>query len=319
MSTIGVIVPVYKVEPYLRQCIDSILTQTFADFELILVDDGSPDNCGAVCDEYAAKDSRVVVIHQENGGLSAARNAGIDWVFANSDSEWITFVDSDDCLSEVCLERLYDAAVESGADISVTNGHCFTDDHELVNAPQNVVAVRTMTGRESCMSFYKEEGLLGDYAWGKLYKREILEAYRFPAGKVFEDEALVPKLMYCAGSVAVMRSWLYRYRQREGSIVHESFSLTRYDHIEALDSCIQFFTAYQESEIVKMIEDRKRKCLSRYTLEAHRAKLAHRIPAPYRMPIWKALVYTINDTVHRGGVDFVRKRACNLLNKIRKK
>ena len=96
MPIISVIVSVYKVEPYIRQCVDSILAQTFTDFELILVDDGSPDNCGAICDEYAAQDCRVRVIHQENGGLSAARNAGIDWAFANSDSQWLAFVDSDD-------------------------------------------------------------------------------------------------------------------------------------------------------------------------------------------------------------------------------
>ena len=96
MPQISVIVPVYKVEPYLRRCVDSILGQTFTDFELILVDDGSPDNCPAICDEYARKDTRVHVIHQENGGLSAARNAGIDWAFANSDSQWLTSVDSDE-------------------------------------------------------------------------------------------------------------------------------------------------------------------------------------------------------------------------------
>ena len=110
MQKISVIVPVYKVEKYIHRCVDSILGQTYADFELILVDDGSPDNCGAICDEYAAKDSRVVVIHQENGGLSAARNAGIDWAFANSDSQWISFVDSDDWIHPCFLERLWQAA-----------------------------------------------------------------------------------------------------------------------------------------------------------------------------------------------------------------
>ena len=96
MPTISVIVPVYKVEPYLNRCVDSILRQTYQDFELILVDDGSPDRCGEICDEYARQDSRVHVIHKENGGLSDARNAGIDWVEANSDSRWLIFADSDD-------------------------------------------------------------------------------------------------------------------------------------------------------------------------------------------------------------------------------
>ena len=89
MPTISVIVPVYKVEPYLNRCVDSILRQTYQDFELILVDDGSPDRCGEICDEYARQDGRVHVIHKENGGLSDARNAGIDWVEANSDSQWL--------------------------------------------------------------------------------------------------------------------------------------------------------------------------------------------------------------------------------------
>ena len=104
---ISVIVPIYNVEPYLRRCIDSILAQTHVNFELILVDDGSPDHCGEICDEYAMHDDRIVVIHQKNCGVAAARNAGIDWTFANSDSEWLTFVDSDDYIHPEYLERLY--------------------------------------------------------------------------------------------------------------------------------------------------------------------------------------------------------------------
>lgn len=119
MPEISVIVPVYKVEPYLRRCVDSILSQTFTDFEVILVDDGSPDDCPAICDEYAGKDERVRVIHQENGGLSAARNAGLDWVFANSDSRWISFVDSDDCVHPKFLEYLHRAGVENNVQISI--------------------------------------------------------------------------------------------------------------------------------------------------------------------------------------------------------
>ena len=106
MPLISVIVPVYKVEEYLSRCVDSILSQTFEDFELILIDDGSPDNCGKICDEYTKKDNRVHVIHQENGGLSSARNAGIDWAFENSDSEWLTFIDSDDWVHIQYLDLL---------------------------------------------------------------------------------------------------------------------------------------------------------------------------------------------------------------------
>ena len=119
MHKISVIVPVYKVEKYLRRCIDSILNQTFNDFELILVDDGSPDNCGKMCDEYAKSDNRVTVIHRKNGGLSAARNSGIEWAFNNSDSEWITFIDSEDWVHADYLKILLDYAQKFNTEVSI--------------------------------------------------------------------------------------------------------------------------------------------------------------------------------------------------------
>lgn len=127
MSLISVIVPVYKVEKYLPRCIDSILAQTFQNFEVILIDDGSPDHCPEICDEYAGKDDRITVIHQENGGLSAVRNAGINWAVAYSDSEWVTFVDSDDWIHPRMLEFLLNAAKVFDVNISMchfvkTNG-----------------------------------------------------------------------------------------------------------------------------------------------------------------------------------------------------
>ena len=124
---ISVIVPVYKVEKYIHRCIDSILAQTFSDFELILVDDGSPDNCGRICDEYALKDNRIHVIHKENGGLSDARNAGIDWAFEHSDSEWITFIDSDDWVHKKYLESLINGAINTNSDV-VIGGYQLSSD-----------------------------------------------------------------------------------------------------------------------------------------------------------------------------------------------
>ena len=118
MPKISVIVPVYKVEKYLNRCVDSILAQTLSDFELILVDDGSPDNCGIICDDYQSKDNRVVVIHKENGGLSDARNKGIERALTNGESEWITFIDSDDYVNERYLELLFSAAINNQVDLS---------------------------------------------------------------------------------------------------------------------------------------------------------------------------------------------------------
>ena len=115
---ISIIVPVYNVEKYIYRCVDSILSQSFTDFELILVDDGSPDDCGKICDDYAKKDNRISVIHKENGGLSSARNAGLDWVFANSKSEYVTFIDSDDWVDTDYLRALLDGIKNTASSVS---------------------------------------------------------------------------------------------------------------------------------------------------------------------------------------------------------
>ena len=121
MVEISVIVPVYKVEKYIKRCIDSILIQTFQDFELILVDDGSPDKCGQICEEYSQKDKRIVVLHRENGGLSAARNTGIEWIFENSRSQYLTFIDSDDWIHPQYLEILLQVLKKNNVAVSVAD------------------------------------------------------------------------------------------------------------------------------------------------------------------------------------------------------
>lgn len=189
MPTISVIVPVYKVEKYLKRCVDSILAQTFRDFELILIDDGSPDNCGEICDEYARKERRIVVIHQENGGISSARNAGIDWVFANSDSDWLCFVDSDDWVHPQILEQLLDANISLGTDISICEHIRVTSDNvehcKITKAP--VVY--------SWDEIYKKYWV-AVYAWAKLYKQNCFDIIRFPIGKVNEDAFVAHHVIY---------------------------------------------------------------------------------------------------------------------------
>ena len=141
MSKISVIVPVYKVEPYIRKCVDSILGQTFSDIQVILVDDGSPDQCGKICDEYAKQDSRVHVIHQENKGVSAARNAGISL----AKGEYIMLVDSDDFITENMLEKMHDCIAESGSDIVICGINTFLDGEETEDKSQmNDISTKTI-------------------------------------------------------------------------------------------------------------------------------------------------------------------------------
>ncbi len=219
---LSVIVPIYKVEKYLHNCIDSILNQTFTDFEVLLVDDGSPDQCGKICDEYAASDTRVKVIHKVNGGLSDARNQGID----NSQGEIIGFVDGDDKISA----DMYQAMVQ------------YMDAHQLDIVCADTYVVKN--GRESFRPRYKEDrffsreeaineildGTLDNAAPNKIFKRKAVGTIRFPVGRIYEDVATVYRWFYQADKVGYLCRPFYYYYKREGSIVQQAFnSKGRYD------------------------------------------------------------------------------------------
>ena len=236
MALISVIVPVYNVELYIRRCVDSILAQTFTDFELILVDDGSPDNCPAICDEYVAKDKRVHVIHQENGGLSAARNAGIDWAFANSDSQWICFVDSDDWVHPDILQFLYQAAVICNAEISVC---C----HK--RTPENTVISHMDFSVPARLSFEEFYALRRDNvniitAWGKLYRKECFQGIRYPVGRINEDIFTTHKLLTQSPCIAWVDQVLYFYFINQDSIMGRSWTSARLDEIQGYEELILF-------------------------------------------------------------------------------
>lgn len=244
MPQISVIVPVYKVEKYINRCVDSILAQTFQNFELILVDDGSPDNCGAICDAYAKKDRRVVVIHQENGGLSAARNSGIDWVFANSDSQWITFIDSDDWVSNQYLVILIECALMNTTEVVVsrfirtTNPIQEFDNDDIHYHLENVE------------EFYCRERANATVAWGKLYPKRYFEQVRYPKGRIHEDEYITYKLLFQNKMVGIIECPLYYYYVNENSITGQEWNPKRMDVLEAYEQQIQFFyeNAYSLAE-----------------------------------------------------------------------
>lgn len=245
MPQISVIVPVYKVEPYIYRCIDSILAQTFTDFELILVDDGSPDNCGAICDEYATMDSRIHVIHQKNGGLSAARNAGIDWAFANSDSEWLAFVDSDDWVHPSYFEALYHAAQNTGVDIVAAEFKRTSDESPLVDE-SNLTACVLETEE-----FFVEHNVTATVAWGKIYKKELFANLRYPVGKIHEDEYLTYKVLFQSDRVGYIREPLYAYYVNDNGIMGIVWSPKRLDAINALYEQIEFFASHGYDEIFR--------------------------------------------------------------------
>ena len=235
MPKISVIVPVYKVEKYLSRCVDSILKQSFIDFELILVDDGSPDLCGDICEQYATSDSRVVVIHRENGGLSAARNSGIEWGLNNSDSKWITFIDSDDWIHCKMFEIMYNSVLKNKTDIAVCDyrkTNSFYDDISVSGYSESVY---------DALDFFADNSSAAMVSVCKLYRKNLFSDCRFPEGKLHEDVFTTYKLFAKADKISYINTALYFYYQNNDSIVHSSYSLRKLDEVEAGEEQVEFF------------------------------------------------------------------------------
>ena len=233
MAKVSVIIPVYKVEEYLSKCMDSILRQRFRDIEVFLVDDGSPENSGKMCDDFAAeiKDIPVYVIHQMNGGLSAARNSGIDWAMVCSDSEWLCFVDSDDTISELFIEKLYDAAVANDADLAVCDFMEVDPDgndiHQVNDFPSGLISDKN-TLFETMYENWRVHP-----AWNKLYKKSLFQDLRFDNGKLHEDEFIIHKVMFLCDRVVFMPDLLYYYLIRSSGIMGTENQRTRADGMQA--------------------------------------------------------------------------------------
>ena len=231
MSRITVIVPVYKVERYLHRCVDSILSQSFQDFDLVLVDDGSPDNCPAICDSYAESDKRITVIHKENGGLSDARNAGIDWAMEHSDSEWLAFVDSDDYLHPDYLLTLYNTALKESADLVICNFTRVNDKDEVVETSSGFF---DLSSSEKGVLF---QCLADNWrivpAWNKLYLKTIFKDLRFALRKIHEDEFAIHHVLWNCRKAVMLSRELYYYRWRQNSIMASESNASRLDGLEA--------------------------------------------------------------------------------------
>lgn len=254
---ISVIVPVYKVEPYLRRCVDSVLAQTFADFELILVDDGSPDQCPAICDEYAAKDSRVKVIHQPNGGLSAARNAALDWIFTYSDSQWVFFLDSDDWLHPVTLECMLDANQKFNTNV------CICGYEETSGANPKVNTANLGYSLREPEQLYVRQVVSANIACGKLFRKECFKTIRFPVGKIHEDEYTTHKILFQYPSVAIVAAPLYAYFINLQGITKSQWTPKKLDLIETLAQQCIFFEANGYNKAYQFCCRRYLSCLAK--------------------------------------------------------
>ena len=234
---ISVIIPIYKVEAYLDRCVRSILSQTYQNLEIILVDDGSPDRCGKMCDDFAVSDSRIRVFHKENGGLSDARNYGVE----RADGKYIAFIDSDDYVASHYMEYLHDLIVSNDADIASCCMVMTEGDTADYGPDDTLPPVQVLTGLEACYGLYSNLYMVLVTAWGKLYSQEIVKKYLFPKGKKHEDEATTCKYYYDSQKVVVGNQRLYAYYQNPTSITHSGGEKLNVDKIWALEHKARFF------------------------------------------------------------------------------
>lgn len=253
MAEVAIIVPVYNVEKYLQQCVESILNQTFTDFELILIDDGSTDAGGRICDEYAAKHPCVRVIHQENQGQASARNTGV----RQSESEWIMFVDSDDVIHPQMLECLYCSALRDKTGISA----CFRD--ESNDIPERFESIQPESERfeindASLLKLFDSNAEYHNLFWvvyAKLIRRRFVESCLFTEGRIFEDNAVVGKWLVEAGAISIVPEFLYYYRNNPVGTMNQPLSRKKLDYLWALEQLCEFFDSINYNKMLGRIAD----------------------------------------------------------------
>lgn len=247
IEKISIIVPIFNVEGYLAKCIESLLNQTYKNLEIILVNDGSPDRCGEICDNFAARDNRIKVIHKQNGGLSDARNMGVE----NAKGEYISFIDSDDYIHPEYYEFLAYLLKKYDADIS----QC---DYELVYEESLILKDKRKDNYKE-MAYEGSLNILNNLyndnygktvmVWNKLYKKELFKDLTFPVGKIHEDELTTYKILFRANRLVISDRIMYYYLQRTTSIMGKGFNIDSLTLIEAYFNQIQFYQNHHLPEL----------------------------------------------------------------------
>ena len=238
-AKISVIIPIYNVEKYLKRCLDSVINQTYKNLEIILVDDGSTDSSGRICDEYAAKDKRIVIIHKENGGISDARNKGLDICTG----EYISFIDSDDWIDINYFNILLMYLVNSNSDISCCD-YLRTGKYITYFAYNKEIEIQ-MFNKHDGLEFYLEKDIVS--AWAKLYKKEIFRELKFPVGKINEDISTIFIAFSKAIKIVYVNQKLYFYYKNIESITKSKFTSKNLDLVKAYEEIVTLSKKYSEN------------------------------------------------------------------------
>lgn len=285
MPKISVIVPIYNIEDCICECIDSILNQSFNDIEVILVNDGSTDSCPEIVDKYATLDSRIVVIHKENGGLSEARNYGLDI----AKGEFIVFVDGDDAIHPEFCERMI-GEVDDDIDIVICNLIRFTKLEDVVISNEKNKSF-SMSGREACKNLYEVRyALIYVVACAKLFRKKLFDLHRFPLGLIHEDAYLIPKILYESRRVKYLNLQLYYYRFNPNSITNQKFSIKNYDAVISNNEMISYFKKKNDKELLRMAVINKKITIAKHYLNAKQVGIVKKVPKQYQCGMLKAII-----------------------------
>lgn len=241
---LSVIVPVYNVEVYLNQCIDSLINQTFKGFEIVLVDDGSTDNSGSICDEFAEKYDNIFAFHKQNGGLSSARNYGIE----RANGEYLAFIDSDDFVEHNMFEHLVGNALKYNADISMCNFFSYFNDSKRISREIPEKETTVYRGKKVLLRLYHEFA-----AWNKIYKRNLFDDIKYPEGKLYEDARTTYRLAAKCDCAVLSPLCLYNYRQRSSGIMGTFSTVNFLDRIKVWNEIFEFVKPrFPDEELTKI-------------------------------------------------------------------
>ena len=245
---VSVIIPVYNVEKYISECLDSVIAQIYTNLDIVIVDDGSLDGSGAICDKVAANDDRINVIHTENRGVAEARNCGLK----AAKGDYITFVDPDDIVAPSFVADLLEACLENDCLISQCTHVRFDKTDELVHCNSFKPEYTIWSGREMCKKLYTSEGMDASVLWTKLYHKKVWDSITFPTGKIHEDFWAIYKVLYSTERIVCLNSVLYYYRKNHSSITGMKFYNDRFQYFEALEEQMNDYIAWNEEELYKM-------------------------------------------------------------------
>lgn len=298
---ISIVLPIYNVEKYLRKCIETVLNQTYTNIEILLVDDGSTDNSGTICDEFEKKDKRIKVIHKINGGLSDARNTGLK----HAKGKYISFIDSDDYVSEKYVEELYTLLKTNNAQIAVCNFQRVKEDGQAISSED--IKSETLSSKEALEKLNDKKFYPASIvAWNKLYDIKLFNHILYPLGKLHEDEYTTYKLYYEAKKVAVTSNVLYYYRTVQTSITNRTFNKTRLDVLEALEERMKFFKEKNEKKLYELS-----------LIQYESVLMIHYMNCKFYLEDSKEIQEVILNKYKQNYAEVMHSKECSITNKIK--